>query len=152
MNSSIKPSETHSSIMSRYRVRADLKTAVQSALAATLCLGLSSGLFFWLITVQRLAPSRQLDRLVTFFSNYAVPPVILEMIGAFAWGLLLSKISGYRKWWWLSIATMMGVRIGNFTLYNGLLSEWVLSQIATDASMHVRFGIILGIAVLCVTV
>ena len=128
------------------------KIAVQSALAAALCFGLSTGLFFWLITVQRLAPSAQINRLVTFFSNYLVPPDILEIVGALGWGFLLSKISGHRKWWWLSAATILGVQMGTFTLYHGLLSEWFLEHIAPDASMHVRFGIILMIAVLCVTV
>lgn len=132
--------------------QSDLKIALQSALATALCFGLSTGLFFWLITLQRLAPSTQINRLVTFFSNYLVPPDILEMVGAFAWGLLLSKISGYRKWWWLAGATMLGARLGTFALYHGLLSEWFLEHIAPDASMHVRFGIILAIAVLCVTV
>lgn len=129
-----------------------LKIAVQSALATALCLGLSTGLFFWLITVQRLAPSAQIDRLVNFFSRYLVPPDLLEMVGAFSWGLLLSRISGYRKWWWLSGATILGVRVGTFTLYHGLLSEWFLERIPTSVSMHVRFGIILTVGVLCVTV
>jgi hypothetical protein len=132
--------------------KSDLKIAMQSAFATALCFGLSTGLFFWLITLQRVAPSTEINRLVTFFSNYLVPPDKLETVGAFGWGLLLSKISGYRKWWWLAGGTVLGVRLGTFTLYNGLLSEWFLEHIAPDASMHVRFGIILAIAVLCVTV
>jgi hypothetical protein len=114
-------------------------------------LGLSTGLFFWLITFQRLAPSPQLDRLVRFFSDYVVPPVLLEMMGAFAWGILLSRISGYGKWWRLSLAAIVGVRLGNFTLYNGLLPEWVLAQLPTGISTHLQFGIIRAVAVLCVT-
>jgi hypothetical protein len=129
-----------------------LKIAVQSALVTALCFGLSTGLFFWLITVQRLAPSTQINRLVTFFSNYLVPPDKLEMVGAFVWGFLLSKISGYRKWWWLSGATILGVRVGNFALYHGWLSEGFLAPTSTNIPMHVRFGIILTMAVLCVTV
>ena len=132
--------------------QSSLKIAVQSALAAVLCFGVPTGLFFWLITVQRVAPSAQIDRLVTFFSSYLVPPDKLEMVGAFGWGLLLSKISGYHKWWWLSVATILGVRVGTFALYHGLLSEWLLVQILGDVSMHVRFGILLAIAILCVTV
>jgi hypothetical protein len=130
----------------------ELRIAVQSALATALCLGLSTGLFFWLVTLQRVAPSAQINRLVDFFSKYLVPPDKLEMLGAFGWGLLLSKISGYRKWWWLSGATILGVRVGSFTLYNGVLTDWFLEHIAADVSMHVRFMIILAIAVLCVTV
>ena len=152
MSSMIEPAKMSSPARQIRFEKSNLKIAVQSALAAALCFGLSTGSFFWLITVQRLTPSAQIDRLVTFFSNYLVPPDILEMVGAFVWGLLLSKISGYRKWWWLSGATILGVRVGNFALYHGWLSEWFLAHIPTNVSMHVRFAIILAIAVLCVTV
>ena len=152
MNSFTEPSKISQPARFLSLEQSNLKIAVQSALAAALCFGLSTGLFFWLITVQRLAPSAQINRLVTFFSNHLVPPDRLEIVGALGWGFLLSKISGYRKWWWLSAATILGVRMGTFMLYHGLLSEWFLEQIAPDASMHVRFGIILTIAVLCVTV
>ena len=101
------------------------------------------------IAVQRFAPSPQINRLVAFFSNYLVPPDKLEIVDAFGWGLLLSKISGYRKWWWLSGATILSVRVGTFALYHGLRSEWFLAHIPADVSMHVRFGIILASAVLC---
>ena len=50
------------------------------------------------------------------------------------------------------MATMAGVRVGHYALYHGLLSEWVLEHILTDVSMHIRFGMILSITVLCVTV
>jgi hypothetical protein len=132
--------------------QSNLKIAVQSALATALCLGLSTGLFFWLITIQRLAPSARIDRLVDFFSRYLVPPDLLEIVGAFVWGLLLSKISGYHKWWWLSGAAVLGGRVGIFALYSVVLTERFLGSVAADVSMHVRFGIILAAAVLCVTV
>jgi hypothetical protein len=152
MNSFTEPSKISRPARFIALEQSDLKIAVQSALATALCFGLSTGSFFWLITLQRVAPSTQIDWLVTFFSNYLVPPDRLEMVAAFVWGLLLSKISGYRKWWWVAGATVLGVRLGTFTLYHGLLSEWFLEHIAPGASMHVRFGIILVIAILCVTV
>jgi hypothetical protein len=152
MSSFPESSEVHRAVRSIFLEQGELRIAVQSALATALCLGLSTGLFFWLITLQRVAPSAEINRLVDFFSKYLVPPDKLEMVGAFGWGLLLSKISGYRKWWWLSGATILGVRVGTFALYHGLLSEGFLEYIAPDVSMHVRFGIILASAVLCVTV
>jgi hypothetical protein len=130
----------------------ELRIAVQSALATALCLGLSTGLFFWLITMQRVAPSAQIDRLVNLFSRYLVPPDILEMIGGFGWGLLLSKISGYRKWWRVSGATFLGNRVGTFVLYSVLLTERFQEQLPAGISNHARFGIILVLAVLSVTV
>ena len=152
MSSFPESPEVHRAARSMSLEQSELRIAVQSALATALCLGLSTGLFFWLVTLQRVAPSTQIHRLVDVFSTYLVPPDKLEMVGAFGWGLLLSKISGYRKWWWLSGATILGVRVGTFTLYNGVLTEWFLEHIAADVSMHVRFMIILAIAVLCVTV
>src|SRR5688572_18205144 len=132
--------------------KGELRIALQSALATALCLGISTGLFFWLITMQRAAPSAPIDRLVNLFSRYLVPPDILEMIGAFGWGLLLSKISGYRKWWRVSGATFLGNRVGTFILYSVLLTERFQEQIPAGVSIHARFGIILALAVLSVTV
>ena len=130
----------------------ELRIALQSAVATALCLGLSTGSFFWLITIQRAAPSAQIDRLVNLFSRYLVPPDILEMIGSFGWGLLLSKISGYRKWWRVAGATFLGNRVGTFILYSVLLTERFQEQIPAGVSSHARFGIILALAVLSVTV
>jgi hypothetical protein len=152
MDSFIEPSETYRPVTPNRLYRSDLKIAVQSAFAAGLCLGLPAGLFFWLIIVQRWMLSHLINTLVKFFQDYAVPPVILEMLGAFGWGLCLSKISGYRQWWRLSIATMAGVRVGDFALYHGWLDQWVQGHAPPDLSLHVRFGLILGISVLCVTV
>lgn len=152
MSAWIEPSKLSQPVRLLRLAQNNLKIALQSALATAVCLGLPTGLFFWLITVQRVAPSTQIDRLVTFFSNHLVPPDKLEMVGAFGWGFLLSKICGYHKWWWLSGATILGVRVGTFALYHGLLSEWFLEHIAPDVSMHVRFGILLSLAVLSVTV
>jgi hypothetical protein len=152
MSSWIEPAKISQSTRRIRFEQDDLKIAVRSAFATALCLGIPTGLFFWLIAVQRLAPSAQIDRLVTFFSNYLVPPDKLEVVGAFGWGFLLSKISGYRKWWWVSGAAILGVRVGTYALYHGLSSEWFLEQIAPDVSMHIQFGIVLTLTVLSVTV
>jgi hypothetical protein len=147
MDSFSEPSETYRRVSPNRLYQNDLKIALQSAFAAGLCLGLPAGLFFWLIILQRWAPSARMDRFVHFLQDYALPPVLLEMLGAFGWGLLLSRISGYRQWWWLSIATMAGVRLGDFALYHG----WLDPLVAPGLSLQMRFAVILGINVLCVT-
>ncbi len=152
MSPFIKPPETDRPGTLNHVYKSDLNIAIQSALATALCLGIPAGLFFWLMIVQSWAPSTPMDVLVSFFRDNAVPPVILEMLGAFGWGLLLGKISGYRQWWWLSAATMAGVRVGDFALYNGFLDNWVQGHAPPDISLEVRFGLILGITVLGVTV
>lgn len=152
MNSSIEPLKMDRPARFIRLDRSNLKTAVQSALAAALCLGLPAGLLFWLIAVQRWIPSATLDRLVRFFFDHLLPPVQLEMIGACGWGVCLSKISGYRQWWWLSLATMIGVWVGNFALYHGWLPDWVQRFGPPNFRPHVYYGLVLGINVLSVTV
>src|SRR5215216_7675038 len=41
---------------------------------------------------------------------------------------------------------------GDFALYHGWVDQWVQGHAPPDLSLHVRFGLILGITVLCVTV
>ena len=147
MDAFSEPSETYRPARPKRSYQSNLKIALQSAFAAGLCLGLPAGLFFWLIILQRWAPSTRMDRLVHFLQDYALPPVLLEMLGAFAWGVLLSKISGYRRWWWLSIATMAGVRLGDFALYHG----WLDPLVPPNLSLQMSFRVILAINVLSVT-
>lgn len=152
MNLFVKPPKMQRPISFMSLDQSDLRIAVLSALAAVLCLGLPTGLYFWLITLQRSAPSPEIDRFVIFFSNYLVPPILLGRIGAFAWGFLLSKISGYRQWWWPSLASMAGFWVGDFALYHGWLPEWVLALSSRGLSPPIHFGVTLAMTVLSVTV
>ena len=152
MDPLIKSPDTYQPVTPKRVYQSDLKIAVQSALAAALCLGLPAGLLFWLIIMQRWAPSTPLDGFLNFFRDNPLPLPILEMLGAFGWGYLLSKISGYRQWGWLSAAAMAGVRMGDYPLANGFLDQWIQGHFPADLSVHVRFGLVLCINVLCVTV
>jgi hypothetical protein len=88
------------------------RIAWQSALAASVCLGLPAGLLFWLIILQHLKPFQPVERFVTVLQNGGLSEIIGVLIGAFAWGIILSRISGYRTWWWLVAASMLGVYLG----------------------------------------
>jgi hypothetical protein len=89
-----------------------LRIAWQSALAAGLCLGLPAGLLFWLIMLQRLTPSLAVTKLITVLQDNGILEMIGVLIGAFAWGILLSRISSYRAWWQLAAASIFGVYFG----------------------------------------
>jgi hypothetical protein len=132
--------------------RNSLNIAIRSALASALCLGLPAGSIFWLLIVQRWLPLHLIDVLINFFQYYSAPLVILEMLGAFGWGLYLGKISGYRQWWWLSMATMAGVLAGFLTLYNGFLQQLIQAHVSPSSSSPLSFGLILCINILCVTI
>src|SRR5215213_126080 len=88
MASFIESSVNYRPLTPNRSYQSDLKIAVQCALAAGLCLGLPTGVFFWLIIVQRWMSSHLINTLAKFFQDYLVPPVLLEMLGAFGWGLL----------------------------------------------------------------
>ena len=152
MDPCLKPPETDRPVTLNRVYPSDLNIAVWSALSAALCLGLPAGVIFWLIQVQSWAPSPPMDALLSFFRDNATPSPLFEMLGALGWGLFLSKISGHRQWWWLSAATMAGVRVGDMVLYGGWLDLWVQGHAPPDLAVHVRFGLVLGITVLCVTV
>ncbi len=152
MDSSIKPAENYPPMMPKNMYQGDMIIALQSTLAAGLCLGLPAGINFWLIIVQSWAPLTPINSLVEFFRDNLALPVILETLGAIGFGFLLSKISSYRQWWWLSAATLVGVRVGDFALYNGFLDQWVQGYAPSNLPLQMRFGLILGITVLFVTV
>jgi hypothetical protein len=152
MNPFIKQPDIDRPGTHNYVYKSDLKIAVQSALAAAFCLGLPAGSFFWLLIVQRWMPSTSIDVLVNFIRDNLAPPVLFEMLGAFGWGIFLSKISGYRQWWWLSATTMAGVWVGDFALYHGFLEPWVQGHAPVALPLNLLFWLILSINVLCVTV
>ncbi len=152
MNPFIKQPDIYRPVTHNHVYKSDLKIAVQSALAAALCLGLPAGSFFWLLIVQRWAPSAPIDVLVNFIRDNLAPPVLFEMLGALGWGVFLSKISGYRQWWWLSATTMAGVWVGDFALYHGFLEPWVQGHAPVALPLNLLFWLILSINVLCVTV
>jgi hypothetical protein len=105
-----------------------------------------------LLIWQKLASSPSLNRVIKFFQDNVAPPVLLEVFGAFVWGYLLGKISGYRRWWLLSAVGITGVRVGDYALYNGFLERWVQGHTPPGFPGYLSFGLILGISVLCVTV
>jgi hypothetical protein len=89
---------------------------------------------------------------IKFFQDNVTPPVLSEVFGAFVWGYLLGKINGYRRWWLLSAAGIVGVRVGDYALHNGLLERWVQDHTPPGFPVYLSFSLILGISVLCMTV
>ena len=124
------------------------RIAWQSALAASICLGLPAGLLFWLILLQRIMPFHPLERLVTFLQNNGVLEIIGMLVGAFGWGIILSKISGYRPWWRLVMASMFGVYIGQRLFW--IIYSW-FNYDFSNMPIHVGFGIHLSGLVLSIT-
>jgi|SRR5687767_8521165 len=124
------------------------RVAWQSALAASICLGLPAGLLFWLILLQRLKPTPLIERLVTFLQNNGMLEIVGMLVGAFGWGILLSKISGYRLWLRLVVASVLGVYLGQRLFW--IIYYW-FNYDFSNMPIHVGFAIHLSGLILSIT-
>jgi hypothetical protein len=152
-----------------------LQVAWQSALAAGLCIGLPIGLMFWVLIVSRLAPSSGMNSFLSLLQNtwypfanenqpstpvhdflmvlqiYVIPDSIILSLCILGWALLFSRISGYRRWWWILAASMAGVFIGKAPI--DWLDGWIQQSPPLDGwPVHVRFAVCLSLSVLCVAI
>jgi hypothetical protein len=162
------PTETSDSQPFRY-----WRVAWQSALAAGLCLGLPIALMFWMVILANVAPSPSMNNVLSLLQNtwypfaneqqpsspvhdflmmlqiYITPASIALSLGILSWALLLSRISGYRQWWWILAAGMAGVFIGKAPI------DWLdlrLQRPFWGWPIHMRFALFLSESVLCVAI
>ena len=70
------------------------------------------------------------------------------LIGAAGWGLILSKISDYHKWWQLVLASMLGVYMGQRLFW--IIYYW-FNYDFSNIPIHVGFLIHLSGLVLSIT-
>ena len=164
----MNPTETPDSHPFRY-----WRVAWQSALAAGLCLGLPIALMFWMVILANVAPSPSMNNVLSLLQNtwfpfaneqqpsspvhdflmilqiYVIPPNIALSLGILAWAWLFSRISGYRPWWHILIASLAGVFIGQAPIDR--LDGWIQqSPPLYGWPVHVRFALFLSLSVLCV--
>jgi hypothetical protein len=162
------PNETSGSQPFRY-----WRVARQSALAAGLCLGLPIALMFWMVILANVAPSPSMNNILSLLQNTwypfaneqqpsspvhdflmmlqisVTPASIALSLGILGWALLLSRISGYRQWWWILAAGMTGVFIGKAPI------DWLdlrLQRPFWGWPIHMRFALFLSASVLCVAI
>ena len=91
------------------------RIALQSALAAALCLGLPAGLLLWLILFQQINHSAVINQSVTLLQANGLNKIIMLAVCSLLWSFLLGRISGYRPWWKIGLATVLGIIIGWFS-------------------------------------
>ena len=150
-----------------------LRVAWQSALATGLCLGLPLVLMFWMVVLASLVPSPSMNNILSLLQNtwypfanenqpsspihdflmwlqlYVTPGSMILSLGILSWTLLFSRIIGYRPWWHILVAGMLGVFMGKVPI--DWLDGWI--QQAPPPyhwSVHVRFAVFLSLSVLCV--
>ena len=91
------------------------RVAWQSALAAAFCLGLPAGLSLWLIVIRQVFPSALVTQAVNVFQANGLNRIYVLAVCSLMWSFLLARISGYRPWWKIGIATVLGIFIGWFS-------------------------------------
>jgi hypothetical protein len=86
-----------------------VRIAAKSALAAALCLGLPAGLLLWLILVQQFVHADAVQQAIAFLQAHGLYSIYILVVNSILWSYLLGRISGYRPWWWIMIATAAGI-------------------------------------------
>lgn len=94
--------------------------ALQSAFAAGLFLGLPAGLLLWLILLQQTGLSGDVDVFVSVLQAHGWNKIIVLAICSIGWSYLLGRISGYRLWWKIGLATVLGIIAGWFSPLSNL--------------------------------
>ena len=103
------------------------RVAGQCALSAGLFLGLPAGLLFWLILLQQINHSAVIERLIIILQANGLYSIYIVVMSSLLWSYLLGRISGYRPWWWISVAGALGILAAWFSpLANvdGILYEY----------------------------
>jgi hypothetical protein len=91
------------------------RAALQSALAAALCLGLPAGFSLLLILIQQIYHSTVVGSLLDIFQANGLYRIYLVVITSVLWSYLLGRISGYRPWWWIACASALGILVAWFS-------------------------------------
>jgi hypothetical protein len=125
------------------------RVAWQSALAALLCLGLPAGLLLWLILLQQFIHSTIVDRSVAFLQAYGLVSIFVLAASSLLWSYLLARISGYRPWWKIGLATALGIIAGWFSPLSNLDGVFA-DRLPISTLYAVAMCGIVGGATLCV--
>jgi hypothetical protein len=125
------------------------RIAWQSAIAAAFCLGLPAGLVLWLILFQQVYPSTIIKQLVTLLQRNGLSSIFILALCSLLWSYLLARISDYRPWWKIGLATVTGILVGWFSPLSNL-DGWFGDGLPVHTLYTVAMCGIIGSATLCV--
>ena len=103
------------------------RIALQSALAAALCLGLPAGLLLWLILAAAAGYSAVVKPLIDVLHANGLYSIFIVVMSSMLWSYLLGRISGYRPWWRIAVASALGILaawISPLANIDGILYEY----------------------------
>ncbi|HEU0295097.1 MAG TPA: hypothetical protein VFR47_20310 [Anaerolineales bacterium] len=85
------------------------RIAWQSAMAAGLCLGFPAGFLLWLILLRQINHSAVIDGLIGILQTNGLSSIFILVVSSSVWSYLLGRISGYRAWWRIALASALGI-------------------------------------------
>jgi hypothetical protein len=114
------------------------RIAWQSAIAGALCLGLPAGLSLWLLLIQQINHSAFVTIPVEFFQTHGLYRVYTVVLSSILWSYLLGRISGYRSWWLLAIASAVGILAAWFSPLANI--DGILYNYRPDLPIHLNYA------------
>jgi voltage-gated potassium channel Kch len=114
------------------------RIAWQSALAAALSLGLPAGLSLWLILLQQIYKSSAIESLNGFFQAHGLYRIYTVAISSILWGYLLGRISGYRPWWPIGVASAFAILAAWFSPLANV--DGILYQYRPSIPIHLNYA------------
>lgn len=118
--------------------RNDFRIAGQSALAAALCLGLPAGLSLWLLLFQQINHSALVAPMVEFLQSHGLYRIYILALSSILWSYLLGRISGYRPWWLLGIASALAILAAWFSPLSNI--DGILYNYRPDLPIHLNYA------------
>lgn len=113
------------------------RIAVQSALAAALCLGLPAGLLLWLIVAREAGYSAVVTPLIDILNVSGLISVFIVVITSVLWSYALGRISGYRPWWWIAVASALGILAAWFSPLSNI--DGILYDYRPDLPIYLNY-------------
>ena len=114
------------------------RIAWQSALAAALCLGLPAGLSLWLVLVRRAGYALVLEPLNIVLRDHGLYRIYLVVLTSILWSYLLGRISGFRPWWQIAVASALGILAAWFSPLANV--DGILYQYRPTLPVHLNYA------------
>jgi voltage-gated potassium channel Kch len=116
----------------------NFRIAWQSALAAALSLGLPAGLSLWLILFQQVYRSNVVEWLSNVFQAHGLYRIYVVAISSILWGYFLGRISGYRPWWRIGLASAVAILAAWFSPLANV--DGILYSYRPSLPMHLNYA------------
>ena len=106
-----------------------------------------AGLLLWLILFREINHSVLIEQSVMLLQANGVNKIIVLAVCSLMWSFLLGRISGYRPWWKIGLATVLGIFAGWFSPLSNL-DGWFGDKVP----VHTLYAIAMSGIVLSATV